>query len=83
MKDAEAHRMAVELASRTGKSLTQVVKDALREALERSAEPPGRAAESMVARALEIARRSAARPVVDSRTPDEILGYGEDGAFSG
>jgi antitoxin VapB len=35
--------------------------------------------EEFVARLDEIARRSAARPVVDPRSPDEIIGYDDFG----
>ena len=40
IKDAEAHALAAELARRTGHSLTQVVKEALRERLERERSSP-------------------------------------------
>ena len=78
IKDAEAHALAAELARRTGRSLTQVVKEALRDRLERErAQQPG--AGRLVARVLELGRRASARPVLDARTPDQILGYDESG----
>jgi hypothetical protein len=33
----------------------------------------------LVARVMEIARRAADRPVLDPRSPDEIIGYDEQG----
>jgi antitoxin VapB len=74
LKDAEAHALAAELAQRTGQSLTDAVKDALRESLsrERARRPE---TVRLVARVMRIAARAASRPVLDRRTPDEILGY--------
>lgn len=78
IKDAEAHAMAAELAKRTGRTLTAAVKEALRDRLQRersrSSEPA-----RQVARVMEIAKRAAARPVLDARSPDEIIGYDEHG----
>lgn len=78
IKDPEAHKLASELARRTGHTLTKVVTDALRESLAR--EKPAASDRSRLAfRVLEIGRRAAARPILDPRTPDEILGYDEFG----
>lgn len=78
IKDPEAHATAKELARRTGKSLTWVVKDALRERLRREPAP-----EAETARRLAILKQTAAQisalPVLDSRTPDEIIGFDEFG----
>ena len=78
IKDPEAHTLAVELARRTGQSLTQVVKEALRERLarERLTSP---AQQRLVERVLDLGRRASSRPVVDARRKDEILGYDEHG----
>jgi putative addiction module CopG family antidote len=40
---------------------------------------PRRSAADRLARMLEISERSAQRPVIDPRTPDDILGYDETG----
>ncbi len=78
IKDPEVHALAVELARRTGQSLTQAVKQALLDRLDRE-----RAATSnhqrLVARVLEVGRRASSRPILDSRSPEEILGYDELG----
>jgi antitoxin VapB len=78
IKDAEAHAMAAELARRTGQTLTAAVKEALRDRLQRER---NRGSESTrrVVRVMEIAKRASARPVLDPRTPDEIIGYDEHG----
>ena len=43
------------------------------------AQPPAETKEQLIAGMEEIAARSAARPVVDPRTPDEIIGYDDFG----
>ncbi len=75
IKDAEAHALAAELAKIEGKSLTQVVKEALREKLERDRDRRGGLAD----RLLEIGAQCAALPVLDPRSADEIIGYDEFG----
>jgi antitoxin VapB len=77
IKDPEAHALAVELAKRTGQSLTQAVKEALRESLRRKRSTG--ASDRLVARVLELGRRASSRPVLDPRSADEILGYHEHG----
>jgi antitoxin VapB len=78
IKDPEAHAMAKELSRRTGKSLTAVVKEALQERLRR--EPPSESErERLLATMNRIARQIQSYPVLDSRTPDEIIGYDEIG----
>jgi antitoxin VapB len=77
IKDPEADRLARALASATGETLTKAVTQALRERLERVA---GRRASNSLAEELnEIALRCAALPDLDTRTPDEIIGYDEHG----
>jgi len=78
IKDPEVRALAVELAERTGQTLTQAVKEALRDRLARE-----RAAKSdrhrLIARVLELGRRASSRPVLDPRSPEQILGYDEFG----
>lgn len=76
IKDAEADRLARELARRSGETMTQAIITALRERLERvrAAGKPGLADEI-----LEIGRQCAALPVRDARSAEEILGYDENG----
>lgn len=77
IKDAEADRLARELALATGESITQAVAVAVRERLERVR---GRRAAHGLADELDaIVRRASALPELDRRTDDEILGYDEAG----
>ena len=68
--------MARRLAAITGETLTKAVEVAIRDRLEREERRRGRASAEHL---LAIARRYAARPVVDDRSADEILGYDERG----
>ncbi|MCC6310821.1 MAG: type II toxin-antitoxin system VapB family antitoxin [Trueperaceae bacterium] len=76
IKDAATHRRARELAERRGTTMTQAVADALAEALARTSTPP---ASPKLSRLEEISRRAAKLPVLDTRTPDEIVGYDAQG----
>jgi antitoxin VapB len=81
--DPETERLAKEVAKAKGKSVAAIVRDAI----EASAREPGLliARPSWLSpakrrqRLLEISERSAARPILDPRTPDEILGYDDRG----
>jgi antitoxin VapB len=76
IKHPEADRLARELARETGEGITEAVLAALRERLARVKQRRG---PSLVDELTEIARRTAAMPIRDRRSPDEILGYGPDG----
>lgn len=77
IKDDEVDRLVRELAAETGESITTAVKVASRERLERlrGAVPRERRKLEM----LRIVREIDRLPVLDDRSPDEILGYGPDG----
>jgi len=78
IKHPEADRLARELAVRTGESITDVVLIALRERVKRLPRQGG--SSSRIANELRATRERLARyPVIDGRTPDEILGYDESG----
>lgn len=77
IKDERADRLARELARRTGESLTEAVTRALEERLQRVA--PRKRRRSLAADLNAIAKRIAALPVLDNRSPEEILGYDEHG----
>lgn len=77
IKNEEAERLARELAAKTGESITEAITVALQERLKR--ETGRRSRRSVRDEILEISRRCAALPRLDGRTPDEILGYDEDG----
>lgn len=78
INDPDAHALASEIARRTGQTLTQVVKEALRDRLARERSTKSNQ-ERLVARVLELGRRASARPVSDPRHPEEIIGYDEMG----
>jgi antitoxin VapB len=80
IRNPETERLARELARRTGESITDAITEALRERLRRERAKPRRP-HALADELLEIGRRFAALPVLDDRTPDEILGYDEHGLF--
>lgn len=77
IKDPETENLARKLAQRTGESITVATKRALDERLRRTGNEARKAAllEDMEA----IQRRWNALPVLGDRTPEEIIGYDEDG----
>jgi antitoxin VapB len=88
IEDQETDQLIRTLAKRTGESITEAVKQAARERLERT---PQSAMARVPFTEEEIAARkqrldnliakSGAMPTIDSRTPDEIIGYNEFGHF--
>ena len=74
IKNDEADRLARELATTTGETLTDAVLNALRERLERERRRPGR-----TTRLKALAEESSRYPVLDDRTADEIVGYDQAG----
>ena len=78
IKDPEADQLARKLAKQTGETITQAVIIALRERLARE-QRNAQAAEDLVEDVMEIGRHCAALPLLDERSPDEILGYDEQG----
>ena len=77
IKNPEADELARQLAERTGRSITEVVVNALRESLARET---GRVrSRSLGAELREIGRRCSELPDLDRRSPEEILGFDEIG----
>lgn len=73
IQNPEAEQLARELAEKTGESVTEAVVNSLRERLQRErrrSEAP-RLRDEIRA----IGERCAALPVLDPRSPEEILGY--------
>jgi antitoxin VapB len=88
IKDRETEEVVRRLAQRTGLSITEAVKQAAADKLQRmETEHAERIArltpEQLVKlRKLEaICKEAAALPVLDDRTPDEIIGYDERGIW--
>jgi antitoxin VapB len=77
LKDPEADRLAREVASRTGETLTTAVVVALRERLARLRGRPRR--RRLRDELRDIARRCAELPTLDDRPGEEILGYDDRG----
>ena len=77
IKSIEVERMAREISSRTGESLTGAIQRALEERLERLKQ--ARRQQVLAAQLEEILQRVDRLPILDSRSPDEILGYDEHG----
>lgn len=77
IKNPEADRLARELARRTGKGITEVVVDALRDHL---ADVERRSGGERTRAEIERIRERVSRlEVRDRRSPEEILGYDESG----
>ena len=77
IRNSETERLAAELARRTGETKTEAVTKALRERLVRLRRERGK--RRLADELNEIALRFAGLPVLDPRTPDEILGYDDGG----
>jgi antitoxin VapB len=78
LKDPETDRLAREVSALTGETLTEAVRKALADRLARERRKPGRKPD-LVQRLNEIALHCANLPDLDTRSPDEIIGYDEYG----
>jgi antitoxin VapB len=81
LKDPETDRLAREVAKLTGESLTEAVRNALAERLERERLRHGQPRRSLVEELTRIAKHCASLPDLDTRSPDEIIGYDENGMW--
>ncbi|MBM3804787.1 MAG: antitoxin [Acidimicrobiia bacterium] len=79
IKHPEADRLARELAEKTGESITAAVVNALKERLSRYDQTRPRAI-GLADEIIAISDHCGSLPVLDDRTPEEILGYDEKGA---
>ena len=77
IRNAEAERLAAELATATGESKTEAVTKALRDRLIRIRLE--RTSRRLADELEEIAEHCASLPVLDDRTAEQILGYDESG----
>ncbi|WID99723.1 type II toxin-antitoxin system VapB family antitoxin (plasmid) [Bosea vestrisii] len=77
IKDPKTEKLARALAERTGETITVATRRAIEERLKRMASQGRKAAllEDMEA----MQRRLDALPVLDPRSPDDIIGYDENG----
>ncbi|MFI4973265.1 MAG: type II toxin-antitoxin system VapB family antitoxin [Caulobacterales bacterium] len=76
IKDPATERTVRELAAATGESVTAAIRRAAEERLQRLRRSGGRRLKDEL---LEIAAHCAALPDLDTRSPDEIMGYDEHG----
>ena len=76
IKDPATDRLARRLADLTGENITDAVRIAVEERLDREMRRRGKAS---LEELLAIAHKVASQPVVDPRTPEEIIGYDEHG----
>ncbi|HEX2610806.1 MAG TPA: type II toxin-antitoxin system VapB family antitoxin [Gemmatimonadales bacterium] len=77
IRNAEAEKLADLLSKLTGETKTEAVTQALRDRLTRLRRE--RSKRSLADELDEIALRCSQLPVLDPRSPDEILGYDDNG----
>jgi len=80
LKDKETDRLARAVAALTGETLTDAIRVALAERLEREQLRRGENAR-LADLLMDIGRHCAALPDRDRRSPDEIIGYDESGMW--
>lgn len=80
LKDPATDRLARAVANLTGETLTDAVRTALSERLDRERlrrGEPGHLADRLE----QLGRECAALPDLDTRSPDDIIGYDESGMW--
>ncbi|MFO1046413.1 MAG: type II toxin-antitoxin system VapB family antitoxin [Geminicoccaceae bacterium] len=81
IRDPEVHELARRLATQTGETMTEAVRTALVERLQRTGRPTGAEVERRRRAILELAAQLRRNRVNDPASDDEILGYNEHGTF--
>ena len=79
IKNPRAEELAREVAAETHESLTQAIVRALEERLARLR--GSRTAPDVAHEIMRVSERCRVLPDLDTRAPDEILGYGPHGTF--
>ncbi|MCF7914286.1 MAG: type II toxin-antitoxin system VapB family antitoxin [Spirochaetaceae bacterium] len=79
IKNEQAHALARELAELTDTSITDAVTSALQDAVERRKIRKLRNRNALFSELQDIAEFTAALPVHDERSAEEIIGYNERG----
>jgi antitoxin VapB len=77
IKNPEAEHLARELAKQTGESVTEAIRNALKDRLLRV--KGRRSARSLLEDVQDILQRVDDLPTLDQRTEDQILDYDEEG----
>lgn len=81
LKDPETDRLAREIAALTGETLTEAIRAALAERLERERLRHGQPG-NLIERLRQIGEHCVSLPDIDARTADEIVGYDETGMWT-
>ncbi len=79
IKDDATHEAARVLARARDTTITEAVSQAIHEALERERMDRDRHVKDLAGALDEIAIHCASLPLLDARSPEEILGYDDDG----
>lgn len=79
IKNEETERLVRELARRKGVGVTAAIRLAASSELARDLHTPATDWNKRLSDIEKIQARSRALPVIDQRSDDEILGYGDDG----
>ena len=77
IRNKETERLAAALAAETGETKTEAVRKALEERLVRARRARGK--RGLLDEISEIADHCSALPLIDERTPEQILGYDDIG----
>jgi antitoxin VapB len=80
IRNQKTEALARQVAKMTGESLTEAIQHALEDRLARL--QGKRTKQDLAEQILSISRRCGALPDLDTRSADEILGYGQDGMVS-
>lgn len=81
IKSAVTDRLVRELVALTGESITEAVTRAVELRLEHERQERQSTRDVLRAKLRRIADEAARLPVLDDRSPDELLGYNERGTF--
>ena len=81
LKDPETDRLARQVASLTGESLTTAIRTALAERLKRERLRRGEVSD-LAQKLMALGKECAALPDIDPRSADEIIGYDENGMWT-
>lgn len=80
IKNEQAEKLARDLAERTGENITQVIIHALEDRLQRIS--GCRKSTDITQEIIAISNHCRTLPDVDHRSPDDIIGYDENGALA-
>jgi antitoxin VapB len=79
IRNEHAERLAREVARESGENLTQAIVHSLEERLQRLR--GRRNVSNLEKEIMTISKRCSSLPDLDSRSPDEILGYNKEGGL--